>query len=156
MSGARSGRATSDGWLDRIERRALVIAIVAAGLAWMIPGGGAAMAAAVAGGAILAFTSYWTIKRSVTRLADAAVARANVPDPEGSRLRREEGSGLHSGTTTPRLGTRGALLIVLRYALLAGMAYVMIARLRLPPVGLLCGVSVTMLAATAELVWRRR
>jgi hypothetical protein len=146
VSGARSGRATSDGWLDRIERRALAIAVVAAVVAWMIPGGGASMAAAVAGGAILAFTSYWTIKRSVSRLADAAVARSVESSTSGPR----------ENVSTPRLGTRGALLIVLRYALLAGMAYVMIARLRLPPVGLLCGVSVTMLAATAELVWRRR
>jgi hypothetical protein len=146
VSGARSGRATSDGWLDRIERRALAIAVVAAAVAWTIPGGGASMAAAVAGGAILAFTSYWTIKRSVSRLADAAVARS----VESST------SGPSENVSAPRLGTRGALLIVLRYALLAGMAYVMIARLRLPPVGLLCGVSVTMLAATAELVWRRR
>jgi hypothetical protein len=146
VSGARSGRATSDGWLDRIERRALAIAVVAAVVAWMIPGGGASMAAAVAGGAILAFTSYWTIKRSVSRLADAAVARSVESSTSGPR----------EHVSAPRLGTRGALLIVLRYALLAGMAYVMIARLRLPPVGLLCGVSVTMLAATAELVWRRR
>jgi hypothetical protein len=120
----------------------------------MVPGGGAMMAAGVAGGAILAFTSYWTIKRSVTRLADAAVARADAAGPEGPGLYAKEHAP--EPRSAPRLGTRGALLIGLRYALLAGLAYVMIARLRLPPVGLLCGVSVTMLAATAELVWRRR
>jgi hypothetical protein len=154
VNAARPGRAGGDGWLDRIERRALAIAIVAAAVAWLVPGGGAAMAAGVAGGAILAFTSYWTIKRSVGRMAEAAAARG---DNGGAPAGFDGGDGADvPGGSTPRLGTRGALLILLRYALLGGMAYVMIARLRLPPVGLLCGVSVTMLAAATELVWRRR
>ena len=42
--------------------------------------------------------------------------------------------------------------LVLRYALLAGMAYVMIARLRLPPMALLIGASVMVAAAALELV----
>ncbi len=45
--------------------------------------------------------------------------------------------------------------MVLRYALLAVMAYVMIARLRLPLLGLLGGVSVIPVAAAFELSRRQ-
>ena len=51
-------------------------------------------------------------------------------------------SGGHAG--------RAALKIIGRYALLAFLAYVMIARLRLPPLGLIAGASSVVAAATIE------
>jgi hypothetical protein len=52
---------------------------------------------------------------------------------------------------------RGVLKIVGRYALLAFLAYVMIARLRLPPLGLIAGASSVVAAASIEalrLLWK--
>ena len=49
-----------------------------------------------------------------------------------------------------RRGGRAILTIAGRYALLAFLAYVMIARLRLPPLGLIAGASSVVAAATVE------
>ena len=128
---------SADALLARIERRALVLAAAATILGALLPGQRLSNAAAVAGGAALALVSFWAIRRSITGLADVLLRAAGAASPTSRR---------------PRL----LALFVLRYALLAGMAYVMIARLRLPPLGLLCGASVTMLAAAAELIRRSR
>jgi hypothetical protein len=85
----------------------------------------------VAGGALLAAASYWAIKRGVTGLADAIIRQGGA------------------GRSTPR----GFVLFVARYALLALLAYVMIARLRLPPIGLLCGASVMPVAVVIAFIW---
>jgi hypothetical protein len=90
------------------------------------------LAASVAGGALLAGASYWAIKRGVTGLADAVLARGAPRSP------------------------RGFAAFVLRYALLAGLAYVMIVRLRMHPIGLLVGASVIPLAAMVEAIRPRR
>jgi hypothetical protein len=126
--------ASTDELLRRIGRRALVFATIAAALAALAPGRAFWNAAGVAGGAALALVSFWAIRRGVTGIADAAIS---APSPATRRRRM-------------------LLVFVLRYGLLAGMAYVMIARLRLPPIGLLCGASVTMLAVAAELIRRFR
>jgi hypothetical protein len=115
--------------LARFERRVVVLAAAAAAAAAMTPGGGAPMAAGVCGGALLAGVSYWAIKRGVTGLTEASAA---APDA--------------------RRRPRGGAVFLLRYALLAGMAYVMIARLRLHPMGLLAGASVVPLAAVIEAI----
>jgi hypothetical protein len=122
---------TSDPVLARLERVALLLAAAAIGLALALPGGGPRMAFSVAGGALLAATSYWAIKRGISGLADTLLRRGAARSP------------------------RGAAGFVLRYALLAGMAYVMIARLRLHPIGLLAGASVIPLAATIEAIRHR-
>lgn len=121
-----------DDLLRRLERRAGLFGIVGVAAALWLPGGGARLAAGVAGGALLTATSYWAIKRGVTGLSDAVLARGVRP---------------HSA--------RALGVLVLRYALLAGMAYVMIARLRLHPIGLLCGASVIPLAVAAEVLRQR-
>src|SRR5262245_20446771 len=121
----------SDPLLRRIERRAVAFALGAAVVAFFIPGGGWRGVAGVLGGALLIGTSYWAIRAGVTGLTDRVVAAGVVP----------------------RRGIlRGLLLVIGRYALLAGMAYVMIARLRLPPMALLLGASVLVAAATLELI----
>jgi hypothetical protein len=116
--------------LRRVERTAALLTAVGMLLAGLWPGGGLRAAASVGAGALLAGTSYWAIKRGVTSVTDAVVAR-----------------GAHAARGPKAIG-----LFVLRYALLAGMAYVMIARLRLPPLGLLGGASAFVGAAALELL----
>ena len=120
----------SDPLLKRVERRAMLVAALAAIVAAVLPGGGWLASAGILGGALLVGVSYWAIHAGVSGLADAVLA---------------QGAGAHR----PR---RGLMWLVLRYALLAGMAYVMIARLRLPPIALLIGASVMVAAAALELV----
>ena len=81
------------------------------------------LAIGVAAGAFLVGFSYWTLKRGVTALA-ALVAKASDP-----------------GLKTRGNAARELWKLVLRYALLGLLAYVMIARLRLHPWGLLAGAS---------------
>jgi hypothetical protein len=122
-----------DDRLARLERLALILTAVLIGIALLVPRGGIRMALGVAGGALLSGISYWAIKRGVGSLADVVLARG-----------------------TGRRSPRGFLAFVFRYALLAGMAYVMIARLRLHPIGLLGGASVIPLAAVIEAIRQTR
>lgn len=117
-------------FLTRIERRALWVTglLSVAMLIW--PGTGPMVAAGVMGGALLGGISYWAIKRGVDGLAGAMV-----------------GGGLASAHVA-----RSLTMLVGRYALLALIAYVMISRLRLSPVGLLLGASVIPIAATVEVL----
>jgi hypothetical protein len=121
--------------LRRIERRALIVAVAGVVLAWLVPRGGLGLAEAVAGGALISGGSYVAIKRGVTGMADSILA----------------GDGRPAGG----FSARRLIGFILRYALLAGIAYVMIARLRLSPLGLLLGASVIPVATAAELVRRR-
>jgi len=85
-------------------------------------------AAAVLGGGLLVAISFVSIKGGVEQLA----ARGRV----GFALLKMAG----------------------RYALLGFLAYVMIARLRLPPLGLIAGASSVMAAAALEamsLLWKK-
>lgn len=121
-----------DALLRRIERRALVLAAAAAGIGLVWSRGDLRLAGAVLGGALLSGASYRAIKSGVTGIADAVVRR---------------GGG--------RPTARGFVLFVLRYALLAILAYVMIARLRLSPLGLLGGASVLPASAMIEMLRRQ-
>lgn len=107
-----------------------MLAAVLAGGALVWPRGGWFLAAAVVGGAVLAGISYFGIRGGVDGLTKAL-----------------------SGGTSARAGVVRALtMLVGRYALLALIAYVMISRLRLSPLGVLVGVSVIPLAATIEVL----
>jgi hypothetical protein len=79
----------------------------------------------IAGGGLLSFVSFYAIRSSV----DALV--------------RPAGAGGRAGAAVKLAG---------RYALLALLAYVMIARLRLHPLGLMVGATALVAAATAEAV----
>ena len=117
-------------FLTGLERRAAVLAVLLAAGALIWPAGGMRLAAAVLGGALIAGVSYFGIRRGVDGLMGAL-----------------------SGGATARAGvTRALIMLVGRYALLALIAYVMISRLRLSPLGLLLGVSVIPLAATIEVL----
>ena len=108
--------------LARVARRALVISAVFTAAALIL--GGVNAAVGVVGGAALALMSFLMLKRGTARLADPAAGRAG------------RGSALG--------------LVVVRYALLAFAAYVMIARLRLHPIGLLVGASSIAAAIAVE------
>jgi hypothetical protein len=101
-----------------------------AAVALALPGDRIASAGAVLAGGALAAFSYWTIAASVGALGRNA--------PEG-------------GARPPRVASI-VLKVFARYALLLLFAYVMIARLRLPPLGLLAGASSVVAAASAEAV----
>lgn len=121
-------------FLARIERRALWVTglLAAAMLIW--PGAGPMVAAGVLGGALLGGISYWAIRHGVDGLAGAMVG---------------------GGSARTHLA-RSLTMLVGRYALLALIAYVMISRLRLSPVGLLLGASVIPIAATVEVLLSSR
>ena len=92
------------------------------------------LALGVVGGALLVGFSYWSLKQSVTVLVDViAGPRADGAEP-------------------PRKAGRELRKLVLRYALLALLAYVMIARLRLHPWGLLAGASSVVAGVALEAI----
>jgi hypothetical protein len=122
----------SDALLRRVEYTAIgLCATMTIAALWLAPGSPQA-AVAVLGGGLLIGTSYWTIKRGVSNLLDATGARS------------ETGAGVSRW--------RIALQLAGRYALLGFMAYVMIARLRLPPLWLLAGASSIVAAVAVEAV----
>ena len=94
----------------------------------------AASLSVVAGGLLMA-VSYVTLKSSATSLVSVLSARSTA---NGAPRRREI--------------AWIALKMTGRYALLAVLAYVMIARLRLHPLGLLAGVSSVVAAASIEAI----
>lgn len=132
MSGA-------DAFLRRLERTAIVVCLAMAGIALVITGGRPGPAFAVLAGGLLIGVSYWTIGLGVHALA-AAFLRA--PDAAAA-------PGQQTTTPAPRIGWTVSR-VLLRYALLALLAYVMIARLRLHPIGLLAGASSVAAAASIE------
>ena len=129
-------RAETDPVLRRLERTALVACLVMAAAAFVISRGQWAPVAGVLGGGLLILISYRTIGSGVTGLVQvlATPRQAAERDP-----------------APPGVG-RTVLLVIGRYALLALLAYVMIARLRLHPLGLLAGVSSIVAAAGVEAV----
>jgi hypothetical protein len=137
-----------DAALERIERTAALFCLVAAALALIAAGGRLDVAIGVLGGGVLIGTSYWTIKSGVDTLVSALPAVSVPPDAQS-----DPGHLDRSRTRVSRL--KMALLLAKitgRYALLAVIAYVMIARLRLHPIGLLVGVSSIVAAVAAEAI----
>jgi hypothetical protein len=132
MSGA-------DAFLRRLERTAIVVCLAMAGAALVIARGRSGPAIAVLAGGLLIGVSYWTIGLGVHALAGAFLR------PPGDGAEADE----QPTTAAPRTGWTVSR-VLLRYALLALLAYVMIARLRLHPIGLLAGASSVAAAASIE------
>ena len=130
--------------LVRVERLALGLTAALAVVAAVLPGGGIRAAAGVLGGAVLAAVSYWAIKHGVTGIADAILRQSGAAAAPALAA---------DGEAAPRTrrAPRGFVMFVVRYVLLASLAYVMIARLRLPPIWLLSGASVMAMAAAIAL-----
>jgi ATP synthase I chain len=126
--------------LRRLERGALVwCALAAVGVLALAPSRTDVLLG-IAGGGVLAIVSFYAIRGSV----DAAVrafAPAARPTPEPAS----------QPATRPGMGSL-VVKMAGRYALLALLAYVMIARLRLHPLGLLLGMTALAASATAEAV----
>ena len=127
----------TDPALRRIERDTWVACAAMALAAFVVSGGRWDVSLGVVGGGLLAGVSYRAIKSGATALAAGA-------------------AGSREGATVPawrrRVLVRAAVRFITRHALLAILAYAMIARLRLHPIGLLGGASSVALAAAAEAV----
>jgi hypothetical protein len=106
-----------------------------AAMAWA--GSGGAAAGGVLGGGLLIAVSYSAIRASVTALAWTL---AGTP-----------GTAMEGQVSPPRVA-RIVVRAASRYALLAFLSYVMIARLRLHPLGLLAGASSIVAAIGIEAV----
>ena len=90
------------------------------------------------GGGLLSAASYWTTRSSVSALTNA-LAPATRSESDGAAP-----GAPAAAWTLIKAGSR--------YALLALLAYVMIARLRLHPLGLLAGASSVVAAIGIEAV----
>lgn len=122
-----------DGLAGRIEQTTLLVIVLATAVAWL--GWGWRAAGGVVGGGLLSALSYRALKRGVVAIG---------PPPPGEESR---------AAVSP---ARVALGLASRYALLLAVGYVIIARLRLHPLGVLVGVSAVVVAAMVESVrsWR--
>ena len=129
--------------IARVERLALGLTTALAIVAGLVPVGGLRAVGGVVGGAVLGAVSSWAIKHGVTGIADAILRQSRTEQPTNV------GSG---PVPARRRAPRGFVMFVVRYALLGLLAYVMIARLRLPPIWLLSGASVMAFAASIALL----
>jgi hypothetical protein len=121
----------TDQLLDRIQVTAVVWCGAAAVVALVVSGGHVAPVIGVLGGGMLAGVSYVLIKGGISGLAGFAMRSADR-------------------SARSRVGARALVKLVFRYALLVILAYVMIARLRLHPLGLIAGASSVVAAAAIE------
>jgi hypothetical protein len=123
----------SDLLLRRVGHTAILVCLVMTAIALVLSRQPLSAAMAVLGGGLIAGTSYLAIQSGVNALAERLMS------PADSAARR------------PAL--RWTMVKVIgRYALLAFLTYVMIARLRLPPLGLLAGASSVVAAVSIEAV----
>jgi hypothetical protein len=125
----------TDPLLRRVRSTALIVCLAMSALAWVVSGRAAPAIAVLAGGLLIAI-SYWTIGSGVSALV------AMLTPASGARNSADRSPGK----------LRNIAKVVGRYALLAILAYVMIARLRLHPVGLLAGASSVVVAVSIEAV----
>jgi hypothetical protein len=123
-----------DPLLRRIETTALTICAATAVIALLVAAEPMRTALAVLAGGALVGVSYWLIASSASAIAESLAGAV-----DGAPARRP------SVVWT-------VVKLAARYALLALLAYVMIARLRLPPLGLLAGVSSIVAAASIEAI----
>ena len=115
-----------DAFSRRIAWLSFGLCLTAAAAAAVLVGWGAA--GGVLGGGLLIGISFYTLGSGVAALVAAAAG----------------------GVSARKMVIQSVAKLVLRYALLGFLAYVMIARLRLHPIGLLVGASSVPAAATIE------
>jgi hypothetical protein len=133
----------ADALLRRVQWTAIIVCGVFAAAALALAQGRIRPAVAVVAGGLLAGISYRLILSGAGALVDVLVPGTRGPDA---------GDAEGSGAPSRRRPAVGAAVVKLagRYALLALLAYVMIARLRLHPLGLLAGASSVVAAAAVE------
>jgi hypothetical protein len=140
----------SSALLRRLERGALIWCGVAAAGVFAAAPGRTDIVLGVLGGGLVSIVSFYAIRGTV----DAILRTPPRPAPGAAAA---DAAALPSvdppGQPPPPAGRAGvALKLAGRYALLALLAYVMIARLRLHPLGLLLGMTALAASATAEAV----
>ncbi len=126
----------ADPLLRRLERTAVVACGVMAIIALVLARGRPGPALAVIGGWLLIAIGYSGIVAGVDVIVEGLAGSGAPADP--ARKRRRVAAAM--------------VKITGRYALLAVLAYVMIARLRLHPLGLMAGASSAVAAAAVEAV----
>jgi hypothetical protein len=145
----------ADPSIRRIERDAVIWCGLATAAALAIRPDAPAVAAGVVGGGLLAVVSLLAIRSSVdavlARLAPAPDAAA-TPHSAPVEATGEAAVDAPSPGAPPRAAAGIGLKLAGRYLVLALAAYVMMARLRLHPVGLLIGASSLVAGATLEAV----
>ncbi len=119
-----------DPTLRRVERLAVGSCLAMAAAAWVAARGRVAAPAGVLGGGALAAISYRGIKAGIDALVGA------MGGGGGGRVR----------------AAIGLVKFFTRYAILAAVAYVIMARLRLPPVAVVAGASSLVVAIAIEAV----
>ena len=123
-----------DPFFRRLTVGAVGFCVLAAGAALALSGDWR-MAGGVIGGGVLVGISLWAIRSSVDAMLAVMTSRDEAAK---ARARRQAGAAMFR--------------LVSRYALLGLTAYVMIARLRLHPIGLLIGATSLVAGATLEAV----
>jgi hypothetical protein len=126
--------AERDPLLRRVERHAVVACAAMALTAALVSRERVAAAAGVVAGGVLAAISYRGIKGGV----DALVG------------------GAGEGEKRAAVGGLGLVKFFTRYAILAAAAWVILARVRLPPVAVIAGASSLIVAVAVEAVRPRR
>lgn len=157
---------TADPLLKRLELNALVWCLAVTGLAWFATNS-RPLALGVLGGGALSAISILAIRTSVETLLallpppsqqqsqpqppqpqpqppQAPLADPSDPDAAGAEAPPPDTAAARRGVS------RAVIKLVGRYALLGLMAYAMIARLRLHPIGLLIGASSLVASASFE------
>jgi hypothetical protein len=125
--------------LRRVERNGIAACAVMAVLAWAIARGDVAAPAGVVGGGALVWISYRGIKGGV----DVLVGLRPGQDD------RDHGRGV--GGVRGRISVAiGLVKFFTRYAILALAAYVIMARLRMPPLAVFAGASSLVIAVALE------
>jgi hypothetical protein len=167
-SGAAGPTDDADRALRRMERNGVVACLAMALVALALGRGQPDAALGVLAGGVLAAASYLAIKGGVNLLVRAVLAAAPgpaaaaAPGTAGARPCEAGGrageppAGARPGAGRPHLPRGRHVLavvgIVVRYALLAVGAYVILLCLRLHPVGVVAGVSTPFVAVAVELV----
>lgn len=121
----------TDAQLRRISRSAIAVAVCATGVA-LLSGAGVRGVLGVLTGGLIATVSYRGIRSGVDGLVGRLIA-SHGTSPSGS-------------------GSWGLVKYVTRFAMLSGIAYVMMVRLRAHPGWTLVGTSSIVVAASVEAV----
>ena len=118
----------SDAMLRRVERNALIACASMMIAAAVVAREHLAAAAGVAAGGAMAAVSYRGIKAGADALADI----------------------VRTGENSRKSATIGLVKFFTRYGILAAVAYVIMARARLPPLAVIAGASSLVVAVTVE------
>ncbi len=123
----------------------MIACAVMAAAAWALARGAVDAPLGVLGGGALAWISYHGIKSGID-----AITCAGLPAEAPSA--KAEAPGAKAGGWTAGRRARGLVKFFTRYAILAVAAYVIMARLRLPPLAVFAGASSLVVAVAVEAV----